>query len=71
MVNRLDDTDSRGIRIKPETEDVKSSVYIDEYVNGLHKSYQLYGEHNLTHGTASLEAGVSPLGKGCIYLKTK
>jgi hypothetical protein len=46
IVNRLDDTDSRGIRIKPETEDVKTSVFIDEYINGLHKAYQLFGEHN-------------------------
>lgn len=50
IVNRLDDTNSRGIRIKPETEDVESSVYIDEYVNGLHKSYQLFGEHNKPSG---------------------
>lgn len=47
VVNKLDDTNSRGIRIKPETEVVEGSVYIDEYVNGLHKAYQLFGEHNL------------------------
>lgn len=33
--------------------------------------HDYYGTHNITHGTASLESGVSPLGKNCIYLKTK
>lgn len=33
--------------------------------------HDYYGTHNITHGTASLTAGVSPLGKNCIYLKTK
>jgi hypothetical protein len=72
IVNRLDDTDSRGIRIKPETEDVKTSVFIDEYVNGLHKSYQLFGEHNrssmYTISQTDITAGTTQLEDGKLYI---
>lgn len=68
IANYLDSTDYRGIRIKPETTEVESSVSIHEIVGGEVNDYKLYGEHNITKGTTDLTAGTSELKDGCIYL---
>lgn len=68
IVNYLNATNYRGIRIKPETAELESSVVVHEIVGGAVNNYKLYGEHNITRGSTDIEAGVSALKTGCIHL---
>lgn len=67
VANKLNSTNYRGIRINPETNDVKNSVYIHEVVNGAYKDYQLFGEHNTnllaTQIQSLIEQGVIEVGE--------
>lgn len=50
-------------------EDIAESLKVTERINGVDKSYKIYGEHNITSGTSDLTAGTSELPSGNIYLQ--
>ena len=68
VVTKLNTTNYRGIRIKPETAELENSLNLHEIVGGAVENYKIYGEHNITKGTTDLTAGVSALKDGCIHL---
>lgn len=68
IANYKDATNYRGIRIKPETAELESSVVLHEIVGGAVNDYKLYGEHNVTASTTDLTAGTSALKNGCFHL---
>lgn len=49
-------------------EDISESLKVTERIDGVDKSYKIYGEHNITSGTTDLTAGTSELPSGHIYL---
>lgn len=68
IANYLNTTNFRGIRIKPETEELESSVCVHEIVNGEVNNYSLFGEHN-SNRTQLVSAETTPTKNNEIFWK--
>lgn len=45
----------------------EDSIRLFDIVNGVQKTYRIYGEHNITCGTSDITAGTTALTTGCYY----
>lgn len=66
--NALNSNTRTALYLMPETAtDWTRAVRLQKMINGTADYYNIFGEHNVTCGTADLTAGTSPLSKGSIY----
>lgn len=66
--NALNSNTRTSLYLMPETAtDWTRAVRLQKMINGTADYYNIFGEHNVTCGTADLTAGTSPLSKGSIY----